>query len=308
LSVDPWLASRVERAARHVVWQTPLIKEAALNGVYEAIGDYSRPAELQCFGLAVSRARNGITIVEAYAHGPAPVRNQFRRGLANLMGLPVGMVSIRPSWGFSSFLAAGEPAAHHALAVSGSFGTLGGFAADLEGPLLLCVSNNHVFANCNQCNIGDELLDGAGSVFGHLHRFHPLVGQPGVNDLDGAVGWILDGQVDGDWNHQGARSPHVGLRVWKVGAASGYTAGVVTSVLAAPFVNYGPPLGAANFRRCVIIMGDGNAPFSIPGDSGSLVYDVGGAVVGIIFAGDTVAGYSLANSVDFLTSRLRITL
>ena len=89
-----------------------------------------------------------------------------------------------------------------------------------------------------------------------------------------------------------------------LGAASGYTTGRIVATAATACVPY-PGLGNVNFHRCLRIVGD-QGPFSVPGDSGSLVLDEQLAVVGIIFAGDEVGGHSLANPVDALASRLNI--
>lgn len=299
------LISSLERAARRVVWQTPFEKLAALGGLYEVVGDFTRPGGIECHGLALGRNRAGMVIVEAYVHGDGARRNLFRRALSQLIGIPSSFIVTLPSWGFTPYLGAGDPGAHFALASAGAFGTIGGFAADLQGSLILAVSNNHVFANCNQAAQNDALVDGTATPFGGLYRSSPLVQQPSLNDLDAAAGWIMEDQEIDHLGIQGMRTPYRGLRVHKIGAASGYTTGTIVSTNAAAAVNYGAPLGTLNFRRCLRVQAD-HGSFSVPGDSGSLVLDGEGAVVGIIFAGDETANYSLANPIEILSSRLSI--
>lgn len=299
------LITSLERAARHVVWRTPMEKVAARNGTFEVLGDFARPAEIECHGIAIGRNRAGDAIVEAYVHGAPPRVSLFRRALGLLMGVPSRLVIAVPSWGFQPYVGAGEPGAHFALAAAGGFGTIGGFAADLHSSAILAVSNNHVFANCDQAAVDDPLVDGASQQFGGLLRASPLAQHPVVNDLDGAAGWIMPDQAVDHLGIHGMRPPVLGLRVHKVGAASGYTTGTIVSTSAAASVGYGGPLGLVNFRRCLRIVGD-RGPFSVPGDSGSLVLDRDGAVVGIVFAGDEIAGHSLANPIDVLSARLGI--
>jgi len=216
----------------------------------------------------------------------------------------MGAVSIVHCRGFRPYLAMGESGAHYALAKTGGFGTVGGFAADLQSSLLLAVSNNHVFANDNNANANDPLVCAAGP-FGGLVRYHPLQMLPAVNDLDGVVGWISEAhRMTAPVPVNGTRPATRGLRVKKFGAASGYTTGVVAATAMTASIPY-DKLGNLNFRRCLRIEGN-QGPFSVPGDSGSLVLDSRNAVVGIIFAGDETSGYSLANPVEALTGLLNI--
>lgn len=298
------LTNQIERASRRIVWQTPMEKRASVAGLYEVLGDYTRPRGIEFHGLGIARARNGGLVVEAYAECAPSERVKARRSVSALLGVPASAVTIVPCWGFQPYLAMGESGAHYALANAGGFGTVGGFAADLQSSLILAVSNNHVFANCNSGAQNDALLCTTGT-FGGLVRFPPLLTPPAVNDLDGAVGWISDAHaMTAPVSVSGTRQPTRGLRVKKYGAASGHTTGVVVATAATASVPY-DGLGAVNFRRCLRIVGD-RGPFSIPGDSGSLVLDSRNAVVGIIFAGDQTGGFSLANPVDALTGLLNI--
>lgn len=298
------LMNRIERASRRVVWQTPMDKIASIAGIYEVIGDYTRPEGVAVHGLGLARHRNGGLVVEAYCECASAQQSQARRSLSVLLEIPQTAIAIVPCWGFRPQVGLGDPGAHHALAARGSFGTVGGFAGDLQSPLILAVSNNHVFADCNQSTQNDPLITSSGQ-FGGLRRFRPIVSQPAVNDLDGAVGWVRsDEEITTPAVVVGSRPAMRGLRVHKFGAASGHTTGVVVATAATAAVPY-PGIGTANFHRCLRIVGD-DGPFSVRGDSGSLVLDQRNAVVGIVFAGDETGGYSLANHVDALTGHLNI--
>jgi hypothetical protein len=300
------LLSATERASKAIVWNTSTQKVAGFAGLYEAQGDWTRPAGVVVHGLGVARNQHGW-YVEAYCEC---ARSEFARARQAVaahvgVGLPARSVVVVPCAGFLPSFGAGDPTAHAVLA-PGGYGTLGGYANDLLSQLVLAVSNNHVFVNNNQPTPPDDLVDTtAGQVFGRMHRFWPLRAQPALNDLDAAVGWIAeDYPIRRTPRLNGLRLPAQGLRVQKRGASAGHTTGTIQSVAATALVPY-PGLGQVNFARCLRIVGD-NGPFSSQGDSGSLVLDMTNAVVGIIFAGETNGAFSLANWGTTLTRRLDI--
>ncbi len=296
------LVARLEEASRRVVWQTSLEKSAALSGLYESLGDSTRPHGVAFHGLGVTKAKSGL-VIEAYVSGRRAAG--AKAAVAKMFGFSPGNVSIVPCSGLTphALLNLGDRAAHVAIMAQGGYGTLGGFATDLTTPLLVAVSNNHVFANSNQASVGDQLNHADGAL-GQLLRFHPLAPQPGLNDLDAALGSIFEGNVPRAPRIRGSRPPAIGLRVHKTGGRTGRTTGTVIAVAATALVPY-PGLGPINFRACMRIVGD-SGPFSLPGDSGSLVLDSNNSVVGIIFAGDNDGTFSLANPSSTLTGRMSI--
>ena len=306
-SVESVLLSATERASKAIVWNTAIQKVAGFAGIYEAAGDYTRPAGVSIHGLGIARSQTGW-YVEAYCECTPSEYASARRAVAAHVGvgLSPNHVRIVPCAGFTPLLGAGDSVAHAVLAAGNGYGTLGGYASDLVGDLLLAVSNNHVFVNNNQATPPDDLVDlTTAQTFGGLHRFWPLVPQPGVNDLDAAVGWITDGYAIHRMPRlNGFRLPAQGLRVQKHGARTGHTTGHIQSVSATALVPYAG-LGNVNFSRCIRIVGD-QGPFSDEGDSGSLVIDMTNAVVGIIFAGEANGAYSLANWATTLTQRLQL--
>jgi hypothetical protein len=93
-----------------------------------------------------------------------------------------------------------------------------------------------------------------------------------------------------------------GKTVWKCGAATHLTKGVVTCLNATVDVQYIPCNATARFRGQIEIDGQ----FSSVGDSGSLVYGEDGAV-GLLFAGDGV-GKSFANPIQDVQNVLDVRL
>lgn len=297
------LLGLTERASRAIVWNSPIEKVAAAVGLYESLGDYSRPGGVTFHGLGVAKSSGGWH-VEAYCECESKQRRAAQRAVALHIGAAPADVLIVPCTGFDAYamteqvepppLMLGAAVAHQALAARGGYGTFGGFASDLESELLLAVSNNHVFANENTAAVGDPLFrvsNGSCVPLGTLRRFVEILAAPMVNDVDAAVGTISRTNVVKRFRTNGVRSPAAGLRVKKLGARTGHTTGRIVAVAATATVNYS--MGPVNFRRCLRIEGD-DGPFSLPGDSGSLVLDANNAVVGLLFGGEKSGAYSLA--------------
>lgn len=294
---------RMERVSTQV-WQSSTVKSAGLVGLFENRGASPYPLGVPFHGLGFSQSRSG-SFVEAYCNCPGERRVTVQRLLAAQLGIHESEVSVVHCSGLRPMLAEGSAGGHVELVAQGGYGTIGGFAADLGDNGLLVVSNNHVLAANNLAKLGDQLFTkGAPRSFGALKRFAPLRLPPLLNDIDAAVGSVWDGQVGEVHWRRGYRLPAIGLPVQKVGATTGHTTGTIVAVGATAMVPY-EGLGNVNFRRCLRIQGDHGA-FSKPGDSGSLVLDMTGAVVGIIFAGESNGAFSLANRVDALMDGLNI--
>jgi hypothetical protein len=94
--------------------------------------------------------------------------------------------------------------------------------------------------------------------------------------------------------------------VRKYGRTSRSTTGRVTAVNATILVDYSS--GTTQFVQQIIITGDNNSPFSMAGDSGSLVVAASGAnarrPVGLVFAG--AGNLSAANPIGPILSRFGI--
>ena len=84
--------------------------------------------------------------------------------------------------------------------------------------------------------------------------------------------------------HPISPSRTVGQRVWKAGAGTGVTSGVVKSVDYQLSLWYDSMNVRFHFGRQILIGSEDGAPFSEAGDSGALVVTEGGAGVGIVCA------------------------
>ncbi len=297
------LTNLVEHAARGLVWHRGKSRRAkkasvvdALLGIYEE--DYP-----SVHGIGIGGTHSDPRI-EVYVPTGTP-RRRVNAAVSSILG-PGVQVSFVRCQGFSSYqtLSAGDGVRHEGLR---GYGTLGGFVNDLFHPYVLALSNNHVLAKCNSGAIGDSLIEASsGRAFGKLHRFVALKPPPSVNEVDAAVGLIYTG-IPLQWRPKKPRQsglPRRGMRVYKLGAKTGYTEGVITAVSASVQVNYRSS-GVFNFRRCLRIVGT-DGPFALPGDSGSFVVSDAGTLVGLVFAGENTGAYSLASSFKYTEQQLGV--
>lgn len=181
------------------------------------------------------------------------------------------------------------------------------------------LSNNHVLANSNDAKIGDPILqpgpyDGGNirnDVIARLTNFVPIDFDGGNNyvdaaiaegefhDLDREIYWI--GYVKGV--KYSPRPPflpgvNIGDIVQKCGRTTNFTTGKVTQLYASVMVNYGGGR-IAKFVRQII-----TSNMSAGGDSGSLVLDMDGNGIGLLFAGSNTR--TILNELFFVVQRLKI--
>lgn len=174
------------------------------------------------------------------------------------------------------------------------------------------LSNNHVLANSNAARVGDPILqpgpvDGgqiASDVIGRLARFVPIRFGGPINYVDAAIAeapfhWI-DREIHWIGYVRGIRGVTVGEIVQKTGRTTNYSTGRVTNVNATVNVNYGSSLVARMARQIV------TTNMSAPGDSGSLLCDMAGNAVGLLFAGS--ATVTIHNHIAFVQALLGIRL
>lgn len=204
-------------------------------------------------------------------------------------------------------ISAGEEVKH--IKLSG-YGTLGGFMHDKLSESLLAISNNHVFALYNKGKINDSLIRNIdNSQFGKLLRFVDLKKPPNINTVDIAAGIILkDQKIDYGWRKPIGTSNAVNrLEVYKIGAKTGYTEGIITNTNFNLTANYNN-LGYLNFTDCLAIRGKNGRVFSAPGDSGSFVFTKNHKLIGIIFAGNERENISFANKISNIENELKVYL
>jgi hypothetical protein len=184
-------------------------------------------------------------------------------------------------------------------------GTIGGFVssqvAGEQGVFIL--SNNHVLADENQAQPGDAILQpGAADngqdpadVVASLTRFVPLT-VTGKNSTDVAVALVAAGigvdaqTLQGLGALAGVRVTPLesGEPVWKVGRTTGLTQGTVSATeLDDLTVQY--DIGDLVFDNQIEISpAVAGQPFSMGGDSGSLIVDAQRNAVALLFAGNDV--------------------
>ena len=200
-------------------------------------------------------------------------------------------------------------------------GTIGARVSD--GERTFALSNNHVFANRNNANRGDAILqpgridggtDPANSI-GTLHdferlRFCGILTCP-ENRIDAAIALTSSDNLGTSTPPDGYGEPQtatttatLGQAVQKYGRTTGLTTGQVSGINATINVNYNT--GTARFVDQILIS-DGR--FSQGGDSGSLVVTRSSGrndrrPVALLFAGSNT--HTIANPIDLVLDRFKV--
>lgn len=175
-------------------------------------------------------------------------------------------------------------------------GTIGCRVTD--GTNVYALSNNHIYADCNNASKGDNVLqpgDYDGGVdpddaIGTLHDFEPIVfSTDAENVIDAAIAQSSTADLGNATPSDGYGTPSsttvtasLGQTVKKYGRTTSLTKGEVTGTNATVLVGYGA-LTAQFVDQIVVTSGR----FSRGGDSGSLVVtdDDNNNPVGLLFAG-----------------------
>ncbi len=215
---------------------------------------------------------------------------------------------------------AGVSIGHYAM----SAGTLGSVVCKDSTKYIL--SNNHVLANSNNVDNGDDIYqpgvaDG-GTVadkIGDLDSYVFIDFVGGDNLVDAAL-CDIDTQADGstaimnyDYEIQGTKDlrdwtfDQLPLLVAKVGRTTEYTQGWVLSFNFDVEVEYS--VGAAVFIDQLLIETDWDyGRFSAGGDSGSVIFDPSDMnAVGLLFAGTWDGQFTLANHIGDVVDALSFT-
>ncbi|HEX4610679.1 MAG TPA: hypothetical protein VH092_20985 [Urbifossiella sp.] len=184
-------------------------------------------------------------------------------------------------------------------------GTLGAFVKKRGAEGVLILSNNHVLANENRGKTGDVILQPGLLDDGQdpADRVATLAGRVALektksNAVDAAIAALVEGiEFDprtirglGKLAGLGAEFVDVGTEVAKLGRTTGLTRGRVTAFeLDNVVVNF--DTGPKRFNGQIEIEGEGDDPFSLGGDSGSLILEAGTRLaVALLFAVSNVGG------------------
>lgn len=195
-------------------------------------------------------------------------------------------------------LRVGSSVSHEAAADDA--GTLGAFVVGEADDDVRMLSNNHILALENAAQTGDAIIqpgtaDG-GSVsdrVGALEGFVPL-DDAAPNYVDAAMASV---EVGAQPPAAVAPQPQPddedildADEVEKTGRTTGFTEGRVRA-FELDDVTVGYDLGDLRFDGVIELDGEGNAPFSRAGDSGSLIVRRGGGpAVGLLFGGTPLGG------------------
>jgi hypothetical protein len=183
-------------------------------------------------------------------------------------------------------------------------GTLGCFVTNSDKKTARILSNNHVLAAENDGRDGDAILQPGShdegqqgrDTVGTLDRFVRL-NRNGSNHVDAALATIQDGiQFEkallkdlGQISGTADGLPADNERVQKIGRTTGLTNGLVTA-FELDNVVVGYDLGNLRFDGQIEIDGTDEGPFSLGGDSGSLIFDRDLRALALLFAGGDQGG------------------
>jgi hypothetical protein len=219
-------------------------------------------------------------------------------------------------------------------------GTIGARVIDADGNVY-ALSNNHVYANQNDANIGDSILqpgsfDGGidpADKIGELFEFQQLKFYGNrTNTLDAAIASTTINEVGRSTLPEGYGMPSsiifgdrdangffddtedlLGLAVQKFGRTTGLTHGNIAEInvtISVCYENCDSQITrkSALFIDQVRIVGSDNQIFSTGGDSGSLIItdDPRKKVVALLFAGSDTS--TLANRIDLVLDRFNVSI
>ena len=206
-------------------------------------------------------------------------------------------------------------------------GTIGCRVTDTDGDgnkVYYALSNNHVYADENNANIGDAVIqpgnfDGGSSPaddIGTLHNYVIIDFLVGDNKVDAAIALSSPADLGNATPSDGYGVPksttvtaYVNQKVKKYGRTTGLTKGQVFALNAT--VNVGYSTGVALFVNQIVIS---PGSFSAGGDSGSLVVVDGKGrdkaddrkPVGLLFAGSP--SFTIANPIDDVLSAFGVAI
>lgn len=246
-------------------------------------------------GIAREKAGNGyllaLRLAEEAFRSSEPVKRIIKEAASEVDIQIVGAIEAfhahRP-------LRPGISVGHYSIPA----GTLGAFVRPRgRGDGRVCIlSNNHILADTNRGKVGDLILqpgrlDGGRETHDAVARLEPYqeIRFDAPNQIDAAIAAIVDGVEIDPGDLRGVASDILNfdeaLEVMKNGRSTQLTSGVVTGVeMGGLSVSFNPKLSAV-FDHQIEIQSNTRRPFSLKGDSGSLIVTRDGLGIGLLFAG-----------------------
>ena len=256
------------------------------------------PAELGLISVFMDskdNQRRAIIITEA-SGDTGQVRNLAAKYFE---GVPYKVIFREGYPESTDLLLSGEGCRHDS---SSDWGTLGGFFRRPSESVIYGLSNNHVIARLNQGKIGDIVRYKGNVAAGTLADFVRIKPYPTPNSIDAGI-FQLDPSNSRRWSPykpRGIYGPRLHLGVYKKGAASEMTKGIVMGYNGTTDVI----MQGRKFKFTNVIAIKGSkGHFSGPGDSGALVLTNNHLAVGIIFA--KFESYSYALPISLLMKALK---
>jgi hypothetical protein len=193
-------------------------------------------------------------------------------------------------------------------------GTLGITVKDNATGNSMLLSNFHVMCVDDRWSVGDAMAQPSRIDSGNCPD--DIVGTLSRASLGGQVDCAVALQTARDQVCEvvdigavnGTESATMGISVRKRGRTTGLTFGTIDGLSGTFPIDYGNGLGTVTLTNQITIRADMtlNAKFSDHGDSGSVVVNDSGAVVGLLFAGDE--DVTLVNPIQAVFSALDISI
>jgi hypothetical protein len=212
----------------------------------------------------------------------------------------VGGISIGPSRAVGGFIFAG---------------TLGAIVTDSGTSARGALTNFHVACVDSGWHVGDRQVQPSRIEGGVVptDEFGQILRATLSSDVDGALvqldsGRTSQGSVVDIGPVKGSAAAVLGSAVRKRGRTTGLTHGSVDGLAASVTLDYGDGIGSRTLTNQITIAADTsqNPLFSDHGDSGSVVVDASGYVVGLLFAGGGTTTF--ANPIASVLSELNVAL
>jgi hypothetical protein len=206
-------------------------------------------------------------------------------------------------------------------------GTLGGVFIDNTDGSEVILSNNHVLAGSddvtiNIANVGDDVVqpgtldcgDCAGDEIADLKRWVQYDLYPNWNKVDAAIAKVrnsgdIENRIHDIGIPSGSRAlttDDVGVtNVQKSGRTTEYTQGLVFDIAFDTASIKTAQNHWIRFEDQILIQPLNNKPFSLNGDSGSLIFDMDNKRVGLLWGG-SCDGWTVANHINEVYNQLNI--